>query len=1097
MGDMPDPPDPPPTVAWKERLAAAVPRQVVPDALGVFVGDADLWSLLNEHMGAKPCPKSLHRDLMLEAAVRLHLVNPADALVQACVDGGEDTAVAATVDTPEPPPLVAWKKKIGCAVPRPEAPQQTGVFVGDAELKKRIKVHTGTKSFPKTVQRSHLLESAVSLRLITPGDATVQAPRKAVKKSKFWGQHVEGTEPAKQPTYPSGTFVTDEMLRSMLVKLVGRVMPNDIGRKTMLKNALFLGLVTREQADIPPPEQLPMDRLDQFWDKHVKTFTDHPPAKPAGRKRLTAALAELGLISAGHAEAKAKRADVSKKIADSWVGIERTRCTSVANLFRGVHDAQKIQKKLQVLSEDASRLFHERSFLVWIHLHRLIHQGLPLPKMNKEKDLKNFVRNVYTIGTQGSWIKDDELEATLKQYPGLFRNMRRPVSYNMVTHAANIYVGAMKVHFANLAKVEQRIKRYISATMLSFLVRPPKGEDDAEEDASASAAAEFVPARPEVGDRPIWNILNALKEPDYDMAAMHPAQCEMVGTIRALLGLGEEDYMDEPWLLQNIHGSIRFTLHVADTLDALKEEVKAVTEMFEKTISDESKRPKVQKGSSRGIHFVPLNRMGRRFVTVDATDLLDVMGLPNIPSHQAETVRSALQKNISRIFLSQYDPKHKNGRWVFTGTIDTDGFSVHPHFRRPKTDEEKKPKAEAKSEAPPERLSAPPRLLLLVDPGRINIVTMTVMLDGQPVMVKNTSKTKSRPLKFTFSNRQYYTLIGDVKRATVLTQRMLKADLRDDRAATMRKKLSEASLRTGKVDDIVAYMRAFLDDEKTTSETWTRSLKKSAATERWRRQAAKEKAMLKWFHHVKKQIKLRVCTPANITEDATVVWGCKVAPTGRGNLSVPTDRICKLAKRVEKWTVVGGDEYCTSKVSCIEPNPINLTPRFKGKRVVRIIKRPYSGAIREQTRKGFVLGLDAKRIVRRAEYYDKTMTGLGVKGKHSKELVVWTYDGTSDETVHMKKTKKIERMKRGYNFCMYARGLRVYKDKETTKFVDRDVNGSINIGRLWLWDHVTGLKRPPAFVRSSSTVGLGIAPVCTNSCSPVKTLDEGRKNPHS
>jgi hypothetical protein len=1079
MGDMPDPPDPHLTVTWMERAAAAVPRQVVPDALGVFVVDATLRKLLNQHLGAKPCPKSLNRDLMLETAVRLRLVNPADALVQA-----------------EPPPLVAWKKKIGCTVPLPEAPRQTGVFVGDAELKKRIKVHTGTKSFPQTVQRSHLLEAAVSLRLITPGDATVQAPRKAVRKSKFWGQHVEGTEPAKQPAYPPGTFVTDEMLRSMLVKLVGRVMPNDIGRKTMLKNALFLGLVTREQADIPPPEQLPIDRLDQIWDTHVKTYTNHPPAKPVGRKRLTAALAELGLISAGHAEAKAKRADVSKKLAASRVGIERTRCTSVANLFRGVHDAQNIQKKLQVLSEDASRLFHERSFLVWIHLHRLIRQGLPLPNM-KKNNLNNFVRNVYTIGTQGSGLKDAELEATLKQYPGLFKNMCRPDSCNTVTHAANIYVGAMKVHFADLAKVEQRIKRYISATMLSFLVRPQKCEEDAEDDATVSAATKIVSARPEVGDRPIWNILNALKDPDYDVTAMHPAQREMVGTIRALLGLGEEDYMDEPWLLQNIHGSIRFTLHVADTLDALKEEVKAVTEMFEKTISDESKRPKIQKGSSRGIHFVPLNRMGRRFVTVDATDLLEVMGLPNIPSHQAETVRSALQKNISRIFLSQYDPKHKNGRWVFTGTIDTDGFSAHPHFRRPKTDEEKKPKADAKSEAPPERLSAPPRLLLLVDPGRINIVTMTVMLDGQPVMVKNSSessKTKTRPLKFTFSNRQYYTLMGTVKRTAVLVQRMRKADLRDGRASVMRKKLSEASLRTGKVDNIVAYMRAFLDDKKTTSEMWTRLLKKSAASDRWRRQAAKDKAMLKWFHHVKKQINLRVCIPSNVPEDATVVWGCKVAPTGRGNLSVPTDRICKLANRVERWTVVGGDEYCTSKVSCIEPNPINLTPRFKGKKVVSVIKRPES--IRGQTRKGFILGLDAKRIIRR-DSKGKTMTSIGVKGKRSKDLVVWMYDGTSDETVSVKETKKTEREKGGYNFCMYARGLRVYKDKETTKFFDRDVNGSINIGRLWLWDHVTGLKRPPAFVRSSSTVGLGIAPVCTNYCSPVKTLDEGRKSSHS
>ena len=36
---------------------------------------------------------------------------------------------------------------------------------------------------------------------------------------------------------------------------------------------------------------------------------------------------------------------------------------------------------------------------------------------------------------------------------------------------------------------------------------------------------------------------------------------------------------------------------------------------------------------------------------------------------------------------------------------------------------------------------------------------------------------------------------------------------------------------------------------------------------------------------------------------------------------------------------------------------------------------------------------------------------------------------------------------------------------DKTKFVDRDVNGSINIGLLWLYDNVVGRFRPVVFVR--------------------------------
>jgi len=71
----------------------------------------------------------------------------------------------------------------------------------------------------------------------------------------------------------------------------------------------------------------------------------------------------------------------------------------------------------------------------------------------------------------------------------------------------------------------------------------------------------------------------------------------------------------------------------------------------------------------------------------------------------------------------------------------------------------------------------------------------------------------------------------------------------------------------------------------------------------------------------------------------------------------------------------------------------------------------------------------------------------------------------------VKATKRAERELAGF-ICRYIRGLRAYQGDDKTKFVDRDVNGSINIGLLWLYDNVVGRFRPVVFVRpTKATIG--------------------------
>lgn len=250
--------------------------------------------------------------------------------------------------------------------------------------------------------------------------------------------------------------------------------------------------------------------------------------------------------------------------------------------------------------------------------------------------------------------------------------------------------------------------------------------------------------------------------------------------------------------------------------------------------------------------------------------------------------------------------------------------------------------------------------------------------------------------------------------------------------------------------------------------------------------------MLRWFYQVQRRI--RAASGVQDTT-ATVVWGCKVAPTGRGNLSVPTDRVAQLAKRVKDWTVVPGDEYRTSAASCISPHSDNLSPRFIGKQAVRRTCRPVS--LRSQVRRGFVLGLGAKRLLRRAEGKDKALRIIGKSCcKRDKQVTRWTYDGHSGETASEKEAKKYARTTAGVVDVKHVRGLRVcITDKKILKFVDRDVNGSSNIGIVWLGDNVAGFTRPDAFVRKTK-------PNATTGCitkpySPLRTVGEGRKSPHS
>jgi hypothetical protein len=676
----------------------------------------------------------------------------------------------------------------------------------------------GTKPtpFPKDVDRADLLQVALTLNLISPDDAQLTAAPRKKGGPVSWDKRIERARPRDSNCFDGLSFVTDRQLKAALEEWLGDGVkaPETIGRQKLLSQALMMNLISEEQAAAPAPTMLDTSTLRKMWSAYIKANNlinggDNTRRKSTAmsRKELLDALLEAGLLSEAQAEAKQVRADRSAALTDRYLSAQACRRTSVAKLLKGLPNASAVQNALIELSNQASLLFYQRSFLIWLHLARLVEEGAPLPNMEGDQ-LNRFVRQAYTIRTENSGVKNPELDKTFEMHKLLFPILPRPNQINVVTHAANAYAGAMRRHFANADTVKQRIKRFASARLFGLAsMPPPKGEEDAD-DSEANAVGE----RPDVGSSPLYNVVSALECKGFVEEAMHPRQVEVLNEIRHILGLPRGTELDSNWLRANIHQSIRFSLATVQVLDDLRDQADSLQKELERRFPDKSTRPKLKKGSARGLHFAPLNALKRRFVTVDATDMAPLLGLPDEGPLIAHAVREMLLPNVKAIYGEKmaHHPDEATARgeaWYLTGTFDTDGYSIHPHFQRRKTPKEAVDKSVSPSskQSLPEKVLSPPRLLLLVDPGRVNIVTITVMLDGKVVM--RTHKRRTRPLKFTLTARQYYSLTGQTRSRLIRERRQRK----DVQGAGLRKAQSATSLRTGSCHKVVEYIKASMD----------------------------------------------------------------------------------------------------------------------------------------------------------------------------------------------------------------------------------------------------------------------------------------------
>ena len=913
-------------------------------------------------------------------------------------------------------------------------------FINDKDLKNKIKSHIGAKTCSKDIERKELLEIAFRLNLISQYQKDQLDPPKKGKTRKSWNTLVNEVKPRDQPI--DGDWISNDELKTLLENHIGNheTVPENYGRDILLKQAIQLNIIAQERASLPPPKYLEIQDLKSLLTNNNVDFKNN-----GNRQYYLDLCFDNNLVSNIELEAKKIRSDKKAKAEEAKVTKEKVVKIGLNAFLRGIEHADKIKKTIVDASDSMSRLVSQRSFLIWLHLHRLIQEGKLETLSLAGTDLEKFIRHCYVVGADGSTTKSPEIDKTLEIYKELFPSLSLPKKFrNVVTHAANAYAGAFKRHFTCLDTVMERVKKYIRAKYFDLYVRPRKGQEDVDH---------FdYPPKPDLGDNPLYNIVSALQDPNFPVNKMHPKQQAILKEIKELFGLPDKKGITENWLRKEIINSIKFTHATVTAIDKVKILAKELQSEIDKL--EEFKRPKLCKGNYNGIKFVPINKAQRRFILLDPEYLLDLVDqdkkFSDTQLDKPQLLRSLFRANIKETCGNQYINEPKKDlpakEYFFTGSIDTDGTSVCLHFRRGLRLHEVKTYSEETGEKKEtvKLYRDIPHSLLLVDTGRVNIVKMTLMVDGK---IKYVGK-KKKPFVASLSAKHYYAANGTF-RARKIHQRRIKCNLNGIK--TRYDELSKYSTKTGSELEIINYLKAF---NKSRNEHWTDVLRSRYSQSKRRQHMLKDRTLLKFFYKVRKKV-----NRLSNSDSTVVVWGVKVAATGKGNLPVPTGRVYEIAKQIPGWKIVSGDEYKSSQLSNKSPHVELAEVRVVAKAESKTVRKRGT-TLNQKIRNGYIVGLDYKRQSSRKNQTELTYDKFDKKTK-------WLYDGHSLESESCKLQRREYRKEHGLK-ARYVRGLRVFQDLNTTKFVDRDINASINIGLIWIGDNVVGHERPTAFSRNQT-----------------------------
>jgi hypothetical protein len=371
--------------------------------------------------------------------------------------------------------LQAWLQLVSSTESAHLDPKSVG-YPSDALLRKIISRHVG-KNCPSNavVAREQLCADAVRLNLVLEAEAALSRPRTKVdvKWAFFDAVNKAGPIGRVSEALEEDEWIDNDDLVKLIKYRVNEDAPEHLPRIELLKMAVYIGAISDRQAAIPRPAYKMFDELDLLWTEHqdakkrewdagqnalvassVKEIQEAAaaaaaasegrlkqkkqkaykakrflqPRRPKDRKQMIQACFELGLVSKSDLKSKVIRQDKADKAATAKSAQEVTRTTSMTAMFKGLPNATALKAAIADISDKLSELVYQRGFLVWLHLHRLISDGIDLPAL-RGKHLANFVRRCFMVGTKGSVSdkKDPEILKTLQQYKGILPDLDRPL----------------------------------------------------------------------------------------------------------------------------------------------------------------------------------------------------------------------------------------------------------------------------------------------------------------------------------------------------------------------------------------------------------------------------------------------------------------------------------------------------------------------------------------------------------------------------------------------------------------------------------------------------------------------------------------------
>lgn len=285
-------------------------------------------------------------------------------------------------------------------------------------------------------------------------------------------------------------------------------------------------------------------------------------------------------------------------------------------------------------------------------------------------------------------------------------------------------------------------------------------------------------------------------------------------------------------------------------------------------------------------NLLPIFRIKAHFITIDTSSLFGILKEVGIVKTQKILFGEEQWASILKTSLIKGKGK------VFTGTIDTDGYVVNVHF------EKKKKTYEGTSRIP----TLDGKRVVGVDPGRTNIFQM----------VEKTDNGKFKTYKLT--RTQYYLESGMTK-AQKQSDKWNKG-IQDEMLA-----LSEASPKGSSLEHYLVFLTTMFSVR---DKLWDEAFKMRWRAQRFRLYGGKKRTFAKFLNKL------------GDPKDVVLAFGAgKFAPTGKGELSVPTTRAFKEC--CYRFPHIPVDEFRTTKIHYRDDSLLQKVMKRNGRKDGRLV----------------------------------------------------------------------------------------------------------------------------------------------------------------